>query len=52
MSVEELRQMHHQLEDQIDEENNRPNPDDIKIATLKKEKLRIKDELLKLQHAS
>ena len=52
MSVEELLQRHHELEDLIDRENGRPVPDDLKISTLKKEKLRIKDELLKLQHAS
>ena len=32
----------------IDEENARPHPDDIHIATLKKQKLQIKDELAQL----
>jgi hypothetical protein len=40
-----LRQRHAALEDQIHEENNRPHPDDDRIAELKREKLRIKDEM-------
>ncbi len=43
--VEKLKTKHHDLEEKIDKENARPNPDDITIAELKKEKLKIKDEL-------
>ena len=49
MSVEErmdaLKAKHQALEAAIDEENGRPLPDDLLIASLKKRKLRIKDEL-------
>jgi hypothetical protein len=51
-SVDQLLQKHHELEGLISEENGRPIPDDTRIATLKKEKLRIKDELYRLQHDS
>ena len=36
------------LETALDEEFNRPLPDDIQIASLKKQKLRIKDEIASL----
>ena len=49
MSVEEhietLRAKHAHLEDAIDKENMRPHPDDMKLQELKREKLRIKDEI-------
>jgi len=51
-SVDQLLQKHHELEGLIDEENGRPIPDDVKISALKKEKLRIKDELYRLQHSN
>lgn len=43
--VESLRAKHARLESQIDEETHRPLPDSILISQLKKEKLRIKDEI-------
>jgi hypothetical protein len=43
--IEALRSKHAELEAQINEEERRPAPDDIKIHELKREKLRIKDEL-------
>ena len=43
--IEALKSKHQALENAIEEENNRPHPDDIEIASLKKQKLRIKDEL-------
>ena len=43
--AEELTSKHAALSAQIDEEENRPHPDDIKLHELKKEKLRLKDEL-------
>lgn len=54
MSVEErissLRAKHQDLETKLEEEINRPWPDDALVADLKKEKLRIKDELAQLSH--
>ena len=54
MSVEEhietLRAKHASLEEAIDQENMRPHPDDMKLQELKREKLRIKDEIAGLGH--
>ena len=44
--AEVLEAKHAQLEALIDEEEHRPHPDDIRLHELKKEKLRIKDEML------
>ena len=43
--IESLKTKHHALEVAIEQETNRPQPDDYEIASLKKQKLRIKDEL-------
>ena len=43
-----LKAQHADLESQIEEELGRPHPDDAVIGTLKKQKLRIKDELAQL----
>jgi hypothetical protein len=43
--IEALRAKHHALEMAIEEENNRPKPDDMEIVKLKKQKLLIKDEI-------
>ncbi len=48
--IESLKSKHHDLEMAIDEENNRPHPDDAIIADLKKQKLRIKDQLAEILH--
>lgn len=45
-----LRQRHAVLENQIDEENRRPHPDEDRIASLKRQKLRIKDEMERASH--
>lgn len=47
--IEELRQKHASLETKIDGEEQRPHPDDTVIAGLKKEKLRLKDEIANLE---
>jgi len=47
--VEALRAKHIALKDAVDEENQRPHPDEFRIAELKREKLRIKDEISKLR---
>ncbi len=46
--VESLKVKHQILEAAIEEENSRPHPDDLHLVTLKKQKLRIKDELAAL----
>ncbi len=43
--AESLEQKHAALEALINEEEHRPHPDDILLHQLKKEKLRLKDEL-------
>jgi len=47
--IQALKAKHQDLEAKIDEENSRPLPDEDLIAGLKREKLKIKDELA--QHA-
>lgn len=49
--IESLKTKHANLEEQITVENTKPHPDDDLIHDLKKQKLRIKDELAKLAHA-
>ena len=46
--VEALRAKHAALEKEIEEESQRPHPDDLHLAELKREKLRIKDEIVQL----
>ncbi len=46
--IEALKAKHHALEMMIEEENNRPKPDDAAITRLKKQKLMIKDEIVNL----
>ena len=40
-----MKAKHAALENAIREENNRPHPDDTKIHDLKRQKLKIKDEI-------
>lgn len=40
-----LRSKHATLEREIDEEIHRPLPDELRLTELKREKLRIKDEI-------
>ena len=46
--VDALESKHAALEAQIGAEENRPHPDDTLLMRLKKEKLRIKDEMVGL----
>ncbi|HYM31724.1 MAG TPA: DUF465 domain-containing protein [Candidatus Cybelea sp.] len=48
--IDQLVQKHASLEQAILQENQRPHPDDMRIAELKREKLRIKDEIARLAH--
>jgi hypothetical protein len=47
--IEALKQKHALLERAIDEENARPLPNRDAISDLKRQKLRIKDELFQLE---
>lgn len=44
--VEALASKHAQIDAQIDVETHRPQPDMILVSRLKKEKLRLKDDML------
>jgi len=47
--IETLRSRHAELERRIGQEISRPHPDDASVVQLKKEKLRIKEEITQLQ---
>ncbi|HVV64688.1 MAG TPA: DUF465 domain-containing protein [Rhizomicrobium sp.] len=47
--IKELSEKHKKLEDTITAEMANPDWDEIRVAALKKEKLRIKDELERLR---
>lgn len=47
--IQELNDKHQQLEDQIETEMANPDWDEIRVAALKKEKLKVKDELERLR---
>jgi len=46
--IESLRAKHTRLETEIDQEAHRPMPDDTHLSRLKREKLRIKDQIIKM----
>ena len=50
--VDSLRAKHARLEQQIDEEQHRPLPDNTILVKLKREKLRLKEAIEKLQYDS
>ena len=47
--TEVLRSKHRELEDQLEVENNHPYPNEALVNNLKRQKLRIKDELASLK---
>ena len=47
--IQELSEKHKKLEESIDAEMAHPDWDEVRVAALKKEKLRIKDELERLR---
>ncbi len=47
--IETLKKRHAFLERAIDEESHRPRPDPETLSDLKRQKLRIKDELFRLE---
>jgi hypothetical protein len=48
--IVELSERHRVLDRKIEEELARPTADPIKIAELKRQKLRLKDEMERLKH--
>jgi hypothetical protein len=50
--LQELSEKHRQLERRIEEETARPGSDDLAIRRLKQEKLKLKDEIYKLENAT
>jgi hypothetical protein len=50
--LDSLRARHRSLEEAIDQEISRPLPNVETLADLKRQKLRIKDEIFHLQHAA
>lgn len=47
--LETLREKHEELDHQIEQEENRPLPDYAEVHTLKRQKLKLKDELTRIQ---
>jgi hypothetical protein len=47
--IQELSEKHKKLQELIENEMAHPDWDDVRVAALKKEKLRIKDELERLR---
>lgn len=43
--LEVLRTRHAALEAEIDDESHRPHPDDIRVSELKREKLKLKEQM-------
>ena len=48
-NIEVLKSKHHEIDNKIEAENGRPYPDDIIVADLKRQKLKIKDELASMK---
>jgi hypothetical protein len=48
--IDALKVKHQQIDNTLQSETSRPHPDDTAIASLKKEKLRLKDEINRLTH--
>lgn len=49
--IEELRAQHRSLEQALGKETNRPLPNLETITDLKRQKLRIKDQIVQLEHS-
>ena len=47
--IQELSEKHRKLEELINSEMSHPDWDEVRVAALKKQKLRIKDELERLK---
>lgn len=46
--LQELKRKHHQLSEEVEQAQRAPGVDDLHIADLKKQKLRIKEEIARL----
>lgn len=49
--LQELRRKHESLSLQVEQDQRSPGADDLKIAELKKQKLKIKEEIARLMQA-
>lgn len=47
--IAELEKKHRAIEREIEVELTHPHADDVKVSSLKRKKLRIKDEMMRLQ---
>ena len=48
--IEALRTRHAALDQELDDENHRPHPDFDQVNRIKREKLKIKDEMARSSH--
>ena len=51
LEIRRLETQHQDLESAIQDERQRPLPDEAVLSSLKKQKLRIKDQLQRFEHA-
>jgi hypothetical protein len=49
--LQELRKKHQFLDQRVEEAQRGPATDDLQVTQLKKEKLRLKEEIFRLSHA-
>lgn len=49
--IDELKRRHATLDEAIDGETHRPLPDQAVIADMKKQKLKLKEEISEMEHA-
>lgn len=49
--INQLKNRHQSLETRLHEESTRPHPDDTLLHDLKRQKLALKDEISRLEHA-
>lgn len=49
--LEELQKKHHALDTMVEDAQKSPGYDDLQLTRLKKEKLRLKEEIERLTHA-
>jgi hypothetical protein len=50
-SLDELEQRHRALENELNDMVAHPAADDLKVAELKRKKLKLKDEIARLRHS-
>ncbi|MGH1331855.1 MAG: YdcH family protein [Paracoccaceae bacterium] len=49
--LQELKKKHQSLSLQVDEAQRQPGMNSIQVAAMKKQKMRLKEEIARLQHA-